>query len=679
MAILQAIRQFHRDLQARASRYYRTREIVHVMALAHAEELSHTPGNEWGLVKQKHAAEIQAVRDGRFDIVDRRTWQFPYLPEALHRLNQPILKNTPYNLRRFSETPIPRRGMNLIKDATLQLKWVIEPVPELEDEGNPRERQKRIRIATDCFKRPNNVDSFRTFTEAVIEDILCGGYGCIEPRMTPNFKRPCKMWAVDGSTIRIYADWTESTPERPRFAQMTGLKGERGIVAFLADELVYIKDNCRSNTPFGLGKLEVAFNTINAFLGAQDMAGKAGSDQVHKTFLWWEQPQNQAHVQTIRRHIQNELEGQSKISLVAGMKKPDAIDVQAVKPEDLLLEWQEFLIRIIADALGLSPQNFGLERDVNRNTALIMNLQDFRGAVVPMATRLQEAFTREILHGFLSWKDLQFTFKGLEDPDALTKVQIQQRQYQSNSLTPDEMREGDGRPPLPDGWGKLTFGQMNILIQEAMALARAKSMPQGGGGGTGSWGGGSGGYGGGMLPGAGNAAMGPTGGAGAASPTAAGSGGMRGFSGSLIGAGEFSPEDITQMTPEEVQYFQEAGMLPPTGELSQAMDVAQPGILEQLNDELKEFFEKVEEDEAENEEKPQKVSTGDEKAQVKRFKESLRKPTVVEQYLNDRYRGFNRPNSTNDDLMPAERKMMKVQQGKRGKYPRSGGEKGTYV
>lgn len=657
--ILDAIRQFHRDLKAKAARHYRTSEIVRVLSRSHEQELAATPGEQWALVKSRQANEIQAVRDGKFDVIDRRTWQFPYLPEALHRLNQPILKNTPYNLRRFSETPIPRRAINLIKNAILELKWQVEVIPELEDEGAPQERAKRIRIATDCFKRPNNVDSFRTFTEAVLEDIILGGYGCFEPRMTPYYKRPWKMWSVDGSTIRIYADWTEGTPERPRFAQMTGLKGERGIVAFLADELVYIKDNSRTSTPFGLGKLEVAFNTVNSFLGAQDMAGKAGSDQVHKTFLWWEQPQNQAHVQTVRRHLQNELEGQAKISMVAGMKKPEVIPVEAVKPDDLLLEWQEFLIRIIANAFDLSPFSLGLEKDVNRNTGLIMAIGDFKGAVVPMATRLQEAYTRDLLNGFLGWKDLQFVFLNLDDPDALTLMQIEQRQYQSNALLPDEIREKKGLPPLEEGWGKLTFGQMQILIQEAMALARAKSMPQGGGMGesTPSYSSGPGG----SYP---NSLGG--------SP--ASSGGMRGFQGSLIGQGEFAPEDVAEMSPEEVQYYQEMGMLPDTSELAQQMDVSKPGVLEQLSDELTEFFEKAETDKEEEAEQPQKVTSADERGQVKKFKKSLRKPTVVEQYLNDRYRGWKRT----DELMPGEQDMKKVQGGKRGKYPRSGGENGLF-
>jgi hypothetical protein len=241
-----------------------------------------------------------------------------------------------------------------------------------------------------------------------------------------------------------------------------------------------------------------------------------------------------------------------------------------------------------------------------------------------------------------------------------------------NAATPDEMRESDGQPPLPGGWGNLTFGQMQILIQEAMALSRGQAGAGGAGGGaSGGMGGGSG-----MgMPGTGGAG----GGSGAITPGNAGAGGMRGFQGSLIGSGEFSADDIQQMSPEEVQYFQEVGMLPDTNNLAQQMDIQKPGILDQLGDELKEFFEKAEEDEKENEEKPEKVSTADERGQVKRFQESLRKPTVIEQYLNDKFRGFPRPNSTNDSLMPAERNMsLRVQKGKRGKYPRSGGERGDY-
>src|SRR6266436_6991242 len=273
------IRGWRQELRARVSKYLVTRQVVKVLALTHAAELAVTPRNEWALVRSRQIEEIRALRDGQvFDIVDRRSWAYPYLPEALHRLNQPVLKNTPYNLRRFSETPIPRRAMNLVKNAVLSFRWQIKPTKEFQDDVDP-EREQRIRILTETLKRPNNTgESFRDLLEQMLEDFLLNGAACAEHRMTPFAPRPVKLWAVDSSTVRIFLDWTESTPDRPRYAQMTGLKGERGIVTFLSEELMYIRDNIRTATPFGLGRLEVCFNSVNSFLDVQDMSGRAGSD-----------------------------------------------------------------------------------------------------------------------------------------------------------------------------------------------------------------------------------------------------------------------------------------------------------------------------------------------------------------------------------------------------------------
>src|SRR5690349_21788204 len=122
------------NLHAAVAKHLVERQVIKVLQLTHAQELSLAPRNEWPLIRSKQVEEIRAVRDGKqFDIVDRRSWAYPYLPEALHRLNQPILKNTPYNLRRFSETPLPRRAINLIKNAILSLKWKVQPVTEEDD------------------------------------------------------------------------------------------------------------------------------------------------------------------------------------------------------------------------------------------------------------------------------------------------------------------------------------------------------------------------------------------------------------------------------------------------------------------------------------------------------------------------------------------------------------------
>lgn len=523
--------------------------------------------------------------------------------------------NTPYNLRRFTETPIPRRALNLVKNALLSLKWKVT-IDDKYDDSDP-ELLKKVEIAEDCLMHPNLQDSWRTLMEAVIEDFLVGGYGTIEPQITPDYRRPIKLWSVDGSTVRIYADWTEATQDRPHFAQLTGLKGERGIISFLDDELVYIRDNIRSSTPFGLGRMEVAFLTANAFLGAQDMSARAGADQIHKTWLWWPTNVPAGHMETVRRHIQNEAEGQAKVSLMTGLPKPEVVEVNPVTPQDLLLEWQDFLIRIMAAAFELTPMALGLERQTNRSTAAIMAEQDFNSAIVPPARKIEEAITRLILHRTLGWKELKFEFVGLEDPDEMIQVQLVKQLYSTNALTPNEIRDRmQIGGPLPGGWGDLTQAQMALLTAAAVGKAGGAASQSAG------MSGGGGGFGGGMGMGMSGAADDGNG---------DGSGEME--------QQQLSPEELAQMDPQQLQQLRDAGLIPPDPSQGDG-DAQQPGILQTLSEELQEYFQYLDEIEQQSEEEgqPAPITAKDQKGQEKAYKD--RQHQVTKEEMLNRGRDF---------------------------------------
>lgn len=620
----QALVRLHNSIQSRVLRYFRSREVVKSLQMVHAQELAETPVNMWAMKKSEHAREIQAVKAGQFPIVDRRSWAYPYIPEALHRLNQPILKNTPYNLRRFTETPIPRRALNIVKNAILSLKWRVT-VSDQYDEDDP-ELLKKIQISEECLQHPNLTDSWRSLMEAVIEDFLIGGYGTIEPQITPDYRRPIKLWAVDGSTIRIYADWTEATPDRPHYAQLTGLKGERGIISFLDDELIYIRDNVRSSTPFGLGRMEVAFLTANAFLGAQDMSARAGADQIHKTWLWWTTNVPPGHMETVRRHIQNEAEGQAKVSLMSGLPKPEVVEVNPVTPQDLLLEWQDFLIRIMAAAFELSPMALGLERQTNRSTATVMAEADFNSAVVPAARKIEEAITRLILHRSLGWKELKFEFVGLEDPDEMIQVMLTKQLYSTNAITPDEIRDRmQVGGPLPGGWGKLTMGQMALITAAAVGKSGGSASMGAGmtGGGSSSGMGGSSSMGLGMRMSADRRSVDRD------ATLQAQNGGVQSLDDS-----PFNAEDISQMDPQTLQLYQEAGLVPQDpNQLQTEMESQSPGILQTLSEELKEYFAYLdqEEESQEEEDQPAPITTKDQKQQEQVYKQRQHQVTREEQ------------------------------------------------
>jgi hypothetical protein len=417
-------------------------------------------------------------------------------------------KPTPANLRRFAETPIARRAINTIKDRVAGMQWRIEPrrgrfvdshisqtkgyaghseeSPKTQAGGDglsgadrargtadpstarsPRtaedavreepgerfaqddNRRERIAILTENFEQPNPDDSFRSMVEQVLEDVLVGGFGAIELDLTGDAQRPLVMWPVDGASIRIKSDW-DGNPASPRYVQATGQFAPNAEITLADEELSYIRLNPRTHTPFGLGKLEVAFETIHEFLGAHRYAARLASNTVVQYALWLQNLSPQHHERLIR-WWQDEIEGTGKVPILSVESKPEVLRFGAGTDADLRLQWQEFLIRIIADAFDLPPVALGLERDVNRNTATTMYDDAFRTAVVPVARLVAEHLTRDVISKRLGWSDLQFVFTDVDAPNELEQAQIQQILIGCGVLTVNEVRWMKGLPPLVAG------------------------------------------------------------------------------------------------------------------------------------------------------------------------------------------------------------------------------------
>jgi HK97 family phage portal protein len=354
-------------------------------------------------------------------------------------------KPTPINLRRFSESPVARRAINAIKDQIAGMRWRVQSRPGLA--APEADSEPRIRILTNNFASPNPDDSFRSFSEQVLEDVIVGGFGAIEVDDTGDEQQPLMLWPVDGATIRMKTDW-DGSPGSPRYEQVTGKTGPQGNIVLNDDELIYIRLNPRTFTPFGLGRLEVAFEAVNAFLGAHRYATKLASNSVVEYALWLQNLSPDHHERLIR-WWQDEIEGTGRVPILSVENKPEVLRFGGGTDADLRLQWQEFLLRIIADAFDLPPQSLGLERDVNRSTSAEMSDQAFRQAIVPTARLLAEHLTRGAISKKLGWNDLEFVFTDVDaSGDELEDAQIQTLLLQNGVLTVNEVRRMRGLPRL---------------------------------------------------------------------------------------------------------------------------------------------------------------------------------------------------------------------------------------
>ncbi len=368
----------------------------------------------------------------------------PYNPVGRGGQNA-LPKPTAANLRKFAETPVVRRAINVVKDKIASMDWQVRIRRGYAD-GTVEDATARLKVLRRCLEEPNTSDSFRVLWEQVLEDLLVGGFGAVEMEATGDPERPFHLWAVDGATIQIDAKWN-GDPEKPRYAQATGRMGLESLVPLLDDELMYVRLNPRTYTPFGLGRLEVAFETVNQLLSANRYAGKLASNSVAQYALWLNEATPEQHDRLIR-WWQDEIEGTGRVPLLSCEQKPEVLRFAGGTDADLRLQWQEALIRMIANAFDLPPMMLGVEADVNRSTAGELADEAFQSAVVPVAKLLAEHITRDLFAKKLGWREFEFCFNDLESRDELQELQIQTTLLQAGVLTVDEVRSMRGLGPI---------------------------------------------------------------------------------------------------------------------------------------------------------------------------------------------------------------------------------------
>jgi HK97 family phage portal protein len=397
-------------------------------------------------------AEVDAGKEEATDPsheARRLTVALPSILSPYNPATNMMPKPTAGNLRRFAETPVVRRAINLIKDRIAAMDWQVRVKREYLP-GDVAYLARKSRALRTMLQEPNPSDSFRTLLEQVLEDALVGGFGAIEMEKTESaiseLGRPAQLWPVDGATIQVNPKWNGDAA-MPRYAQRTGGIGPEATIQLRDDQLIYLRMNPRTHTPFGLGPLEVAFETVNSFLSAHRFAGKLASNAVVQYALWINEATQQQHERLIR-WWQDEIEGTGRVPILSTQQKPEVLRFASGTDADLRLSWQQFLIRMIANAFNLPPMLLGLEQDVNKSTSGEMGDEAFRSAILPLARLVEQHITRDVFSKLLGWNEFEFAFNELETRDELTELQIQTQLLQAGVLTVDEVRAMRGLAPL---------------------------------------------------------------------------------------------------------------------------------------------------------------------------------------------------------------------------------------
>ena len=396
--------------------------------------------------------------------------------------NRVVYKATPRNLRYFSNMPIARRAINAIRNPLCQLEWEI--VPNV-GTTTSSEIDRQIEVATFCLSLPNDDDSFNTLLMQLIDDICCGA-GVLEIGKTGYADRPVFLWPVDGLSVHIYPMWSGGLNEA-RYLQTIGYGGGYSVgftpgVKLRNDEIVYIRPNPTTASPFGFGPMEVAFQSIANQLATAKFSAKLAGNALPPFMIDLGEVSSRT-VQTWRQYWTNDIEGEGKVPIIgtelvegqAGAGKTRGLNVARLYPEGdkaLYLEYQSFLRTEIAAAFDISNMSLNIERDVNRSTAEVMEDREWVQAIRPMANMLASGITRKVIWEAMGFSQIGFKWKGVEREDQEKTSTVNQRLYTINALTPNEIRHKYGEAPSDSYWADKTKADVDIAIAAARGVGQ---------------------------------------------------------------------------------------------------------------------------------------------------------------------------------------------------------------
>lgn len=391
------------------------------------------------------------------------------------RDSRPTIKPVPANLRYFSRTPYASRAIAHYTAAISSLDWQVRPRADVKENA---EIKRQIKIANDCLEHPNKDDSWTSLVQQIVEDYCVSGAGVIEQQIGGDPARPLWLWPVDALSIQIYANW-DGDEAQPRYCQSYGY-GNVGVAKgkdLLNRELIYIRDRPTTDSPFSFGMLEIAFESISRLLGVAEYAGNVAAN-AHPLNLIFLAGAGQDELEAFRAYWRNEIEGQGLQPIMGlpnmGTEKSDfkVLQLRGNDDDSLFLNYQTFVIREIATAFRESPQNLGVEADVNRNTSEVAEDRDWDLGIKPMARTIARYINREAIWGRLGFSQIELVPGGLDREDELATAEIYKIEYTNNAIVPDEYRAKHNLEPMGNVWGQRTYAEVQIAIQAARSAAQ---------------------------------------------------------------------------------------------------------------------------------------------------------------------------------------------------------------
>jgi len=282
-----------------------------------------------------------------------------------------------------------RAVISIRKSQISSAAWDIVPLdPEKPVDEDAQKRIKRL------FMQPSlSVDSFRSWVEPIIEDLLVLDAGVIEKERTFGGDIVA-LHPVDGGVVKVNALWDGSMENTPRYWWAPTQTFE---VPFKNDDMVYIMANPRTYSVMGLSPLETLKMTIDAELGASQYNTRQVQQAAPDGLFDLGEGAREEQVDAFKAYWEAEVAGRGALGFLGGTKGANFIKFRDSNRDMQYDEWLKYLVRKICAVYLVSPQAIGLTFDINRSEGQVQQEMDEDQGLRPIMALGQDYFTREIV------------------------------------------------------------------------------------------------------------------------------------------------------------------------------------------------------------------------------------------------------------------------------------------
>jgi hypothetical protein len=348
-------------------------------------------------------ADVQAIKDAIL------IPNYDAQPYARGAGQSTVQKRSVNMLRKWSRNnPWIRAAINLRRQQISRARWDIVTI-----DGESQASVEIVHKIKHLLRDPNTrMDSWRSFIEPVVEDILVLDQGCIEKELTVGARAgrstdPIKnLWPKDGSRIAFDPAWDGSNLKKPRYFEYddTG----KVVADYKNEEMVVIVANKVTYSPLGLSPLEVLAETIEADLRAAKYNNNIVEQATPPGIIDLGEGVRPDQVDAFKSYWEGEIAGKSQTAITGGGKGVKWIPMAQSNRDMQFMEWQIYLARKICAVFGVQPQDIGLNFDVNKSTSEYGAAFTADNGIAPLCELIADYITREIV--WLYDRNLRFVY-----------------------------------------------------------------------------------------------------------------------------------------------------------------------------------------------------------------------------------------------------------------------------